>query len=217
MSRVCRGLELDAFADPLVEFECLFGCLAGGLVLLGDLAVDEAVVVGGAHGEVDGKDGGVVGGDGGVGLGTEGAARWDGVEDDGEWSLGEAGDLDGGADGLEIEEVGAAGDEDEVGGAGGGEGGALGVGGGVDDGEVGALLAGLFEDDGEAVGLRGLDDGGFLLAEVLPGGGAGLGVEIDEDAGLAGTFGGDGEVQGEGGFAHATLLGDDRDCLHIFL
>ena len=61
-------VQLDAFADPFEELEGLFGGLAGGFVLLGDLAVDEAVVVGGAHGELDGDDGGVVGGDGGVGL-----------------------------------------------------------------------------------------------------------------------------------------------------
>ena len=83
--------------------------------------------------------------------------------------------------------------------------------------KAGALLFGLFEDDGEAVGLGGLDDGGLVLAEVLPGGGAGLGVEVDEDAGLAGALGGDGKVEREGGFAHAPLLGDDRDCLHILL
>ena len=128
------------------------------------------------------------------------------VEDDGEGGLGEAGDLDGGADGLEVEQVGTAGDEDEVGGAGGGEGGALGVGRGVETAKVGALLFGLFEDDREAIGLGGLDDGSLVLAEILPGGGAGLGIEVDEDAGLAGTLGGDGEMEREGGFAHAPLL-----------
>src|ERR1700730_13028306 len=107
-------LQADAFADPFEEFKGLFGGFSGGFVLLGDLAVGEAMVVGGAHGELDGDDGSVVGGDGGVGLAAEGATGWDGVESDGEGGLGEAGDLDGGADGLEVEEVGAAGDEDEV-------------------------------------------------------------------------------------------------------
>ena len=156
--------------------------------------------------------------DGGRGLVGQGAAGRHGVEDGGGWDAGESGEFDAGRDGVEVGDRGSARDENEVGRPRGGERGRFGMGGGVDEGVPDVVGAGGFERRGEARrgdwndGWRGF---GVLRPAVLPCGGRGLRVEVDKEGFGVWEVGGDGEVEGEGGFAGAALLGDQSDCKHI--
>ena len=54
------------------------------------------------------------------------------------------------------------------------------------------------------------------LPDVLPKGGGGLRIEIEDGHTLAVPFGGDGERHGEGGFPAPALLGEDGQRSHWF-
>ena len=54
----------------------------------------------------------------------------------------------------------------------------------------------------------------FVVAEMGPGCGGGLRIEVEYDGAAAGLLEGDGEVERQGGLAGAALLGNDRNGVH---
>ena len=117
-------------------------------------------------------------------------------------------------DGARVKHGGPARDDDQVGRAGRAKGGGFRVRGGVDEGERGAGYARGGKDGGEPCGLGGHHHGGVGFAVVGPGGGARLGVEVDDRGGSAGELAGEREVERQRGLARPALLRHHGDAQH---
>jgi hypothetical protein len=65
-------------------------------------------------------------------------------------------------------------------------------------------------------GGLGIDDNRRIsFAAITPVARGRLRIEINDDRGGPGPFGGNGKREGKRGFAGAALLGDQCDCLHV--
>ena len=113
---------------------------------------------------------------------------------------------------MDVEIGRPAGDDDDVGGPRRGERPDFGVRRGVDDDEV-AIVEGS-EGAGDTVRLADLDRRARVGAQVRPGGGRRLLVEVEDRALLTGPLGGRGQMHGERGLSGASLAGDDRYGVH---
>jgi len=102
-------LHADLFTNPFIQRERLFASLAGRFIFLGNLAVDEAVVVSSSHRQVNRRNGSVVGADRRVCLGAKRTARGDSVDDNRKRLFCESCKFDRRTDSFQVEQMGAAG------------------------------------------------------------------------------------------------------------